>query len=166
MWLLTTGPVVGIPMILAERPKERTAGVSSRSIILTSKVQFFDIFRGVVGLLDVLMVSNSAELKSFSLTICILAPESTTNSLSSGSFVDAAGSAHSSAVKQNVALSFSLNLYAFGKVPCLALGTSLLSFSLFLELVLKFQSVGTSLVKNFDIFLQRWSFLVLDTRVT
>ena len=46
MWLLTTGPVVGTPMILAERPKERTAGVSSRSITLTSKVQFFDIFRG------------------------------------------------------------------------------------------------------------------------
>ena len=34
----------------------------------------------VVGLLDVFMDSNSAELRSFSLTICILAPKSTTNS--------------------------------------------------------------------------------------
>ena len=64
----------------------------------------------VVGLLDVLRVSNSAELKSFSLTICILAPESTTNYLSYGSFVDAAGSTHSTAGKWNVALSFSLSL--------------------------------------------------------
>ena len=67
----------------------------------------------VVGLLDVLMVSNSAELRSFLLTTCILAPESTTDSLSSGSFVDAAGSTHSSAGSQNVALSLSLSLYMF-----------------------------------------------------
>ena len=32
------------------------------------------------------MVSNSADSRSFFLTMCILAPESTTNSLSSGSF--------------------------------------------------------------------------------
>ena len=35
----------------------------------------------VVGLLDVLMVSNSAELRSRLLTVYILAPESTTNFL-------------------------------------------------------------------------------------
>ena len=51
----------------------------------------------VVGLLDVLMVSNSAEQRFRLLTTRILAPESTTNTLSSGSFVDAAGSTHSSA---------------------------------------------------------------------
>ena len=70
------------------------------------KIQFFDIYRGffsvvctsplavitVGGLLDVLMVSNSAELRSRLLTICILAPESTTKSLSCSSFVDAASS--------------------------------------------------------------------------
>ena len=47
--------------------------------------------------LDVLMVSISAELKSLLLTMCILVPRSTAHSLSSGSFVDAAGSTHSSA---------------------------------------------------------------------
>ena len=60
----------------------------------------------VVGLLDVLMVSNSEELVSFLLTMCTLAPESATNSLSSGSFVDAARSTHSSAGKLNAALFF------------------------------------------------------------
>ena len=45
----------------------------------------------VVGLLDVVTVSNSAEFKSFLLIMCIDAPESTTNSLSSGLRVDGAG---------------------------------------------------------------------------
>ena len=49
----------------------------------------------VVGFFDVLMVSNSAELRSLLLTICILAQESTTNSLSSGFMVDAAVIIHS-----------------------------------------------------------------------
>ena len=55
------------------------------------------------------MVSDSAELRSSLLTICIQAPESTTNCLSSGSFVDAAGRNQSVAV----VLSFSFSLYMF-----------------------------------------------------
>ena len=107
-------------------PNESTAGVSSRNTTLTNKSNCltFTVASSlvctsplavitVVGLLDVLMVSNSAELRSFLLTICILAPESTTNYLSSGSFVDAAGSTHSSAEKWNAALSFSLSLQLF-----------------------------------------------------
>ena len=55
----------------------------------------------------------------------------------------------------------------FCKIPSLASGTSLLSFSLFMGHVLKFHSAGTSLMKNFDIyFSQRWSFLFPDTRMT
>ena len=94
----------------------RTVGVSSRSITLTNKSKCLTYTVAsllvrtsplavitVVGLLDVLMVSNSAESRSLLLTICIFAPESTTNSLSSRSFVDAAwsthGSTHSSAGK-------------------------------------------------------------------
>ena len=105
---------------------ERTARVSSRSITLTKKFNCltFSVASSpvctsplavitVVGLLDVLMVSNSEGLMFFLLTICKLAPESTSNSLSSGSFVDAAGSTHSSAGKQNVASSFCLSLYLF-----------------------------------------------------
>ena len=45
----------------------------------------------VVGLLGVVKVSISAEIKSFLLTMCIDAPESTTNSRSSGLRVDGAG---------------------------------------------------------------------------
>ena len=43
---------------------------------------------------------NSAELRSFLLTMRTLAPESTTNSLSSGFTVDAAGKIHSSVAKR------------------------------------------------------------------
>ena len=55
----------------------------------------------------------------------------------------------------------------FDKVPSPASGTSLLSFSLSVGPVLKFHSVGTSLMRSFDIyFSQRWSFLFPDTRMT
>ena len=92
------------PRSLQSFTKESTAGVSSRNITLTNKSNSLTYIVAsslvctsplavitVVGLLDVLMVSNSAELRSFLLTICKLAPESITNSLSSSSFVDAAG---------------------------------------------------------------------------
>ena len=107
-------------------PRKALREFSSRSITLTNKSNCLTYTVAsslvctsplavitVVGLLDVLMVSNSAELRSFLLTVCVLAPESTTNSLSSGSFVDAARSTHSCARKQNAALSFSLSLYTF-----------------------------------------------------
>ena len=55
----------------------------------------------------------------------------------------------------------------FGKIPSLASGTSLLSYSLFVGPILEFYSVGTSLMSKFDLqFSKRWSFLVPDTRVT
>ena len=108
MWFLTAGPVVGIPMILAELPKRKNCG-SSRSITVTNKsnsptcnvdsslVCTSPLVVITVDILDVLVVSYSAESRSRLLTMCMLAPESTTYSLSSGSFVDAAGSTHSSA---------------------------------------------------------------------
>ena len=37
MWLLTSGPMVIVPMIFAEFPSERTAGVFSRNITVTNK---------------------------------------------------------------------------------------------------------------------------------
>ena len=85
---------------------KKTAGVSSRSIAVTNKSDihcclFFVSTSALavttaVGLLEILTVSNSAESGSFLLTICMLAPESNTNSLSSGFIVDAAGKIHSS----------------------------------------------------------------------
>ena len=101
------------------------------------------------------MVSNSADSRSFLLTICMFVPESTTNSLSSGSFVAAAGRTHFSAGEKNVVLSFALSFVIFfGKIPILALGAQLLSSSLLLRPILKFHTVGTALMRNFDLFLQ------------
>ena len=49
----------------------------------------------------------------------------------------------------------------------LASRTSLLPFSLFMGPVLKFHSVGTSLMRKFDLyFSKRWSFLFPGTRLT
>ena len=49
----------------------------------------------------------------------------------------------------------------FGKSPRVSAGASLLSFNLFLE-ILKFHSVGTALMRKFDLyFTERWYFCVL-----
>ena len=122
----------------------------------------------VVGLLDVLMVSNSAESRSFSLTTCILAPESTTNSPSSDSLAEALGRTHFAGEK-NVALSFALSLYIFlaRSQALLWAHRSYLSVCLFVGPILEFCSVGTSLMSRCALyFSERWTFLVPDTRVT
>ena len=60
----------------------------------------------VVGLLDVVTVSNLAEFKSFLLIMCIDAQESTTNSLSSGLRVDGEGRHQFSEGEKNAVLRF------------------------------------------------------------
>ena len=75
--------------------------------------------------------------------MCMLAPESYTNSLSSGFIVVAAGKLHSSVGELKDIL---------GKSPRVSAGAPLLSFSLFLRSILKFQSVGTALMRNFDLY--------------
>ena len=90
-------------------PSERTAGVFSRSINVTNKSSSLTYtiassFAGtsplavttIIEFFGILTVSNSALLKSFLLTMCMLAPESATNSLSSEFIVDAASKIHSS----------------------------------------------------------------------
>ena len=57
-----------------------------------------------VGVLETLTVSNSAAFKSFLLSMCMEAPESTTNSLSSGLIDNGAGRHHTSEGEKNVAL--------------------------------------------------------------
>ena len=78
----------------------------------------------VVGLHDFVKVSISASLRSFLLIMCIDAPESTTNSLSSGFNVDA-GRHLFSGDEKNAALSCSFNLNTFldsfhaaSRAPC------------------------------------------------
>ena len=65
------------------------------------------------GFFDILTFSSSALLRSFLLTMCMLAQESTTNSPSSGFIVDAAGIVHSSESEYNVAVSSFLSLKNF-----------------------------------------------------
>ena len=79
----------------------------------------------VVGLLDVVKISISAEFKSFLLIMCIDAQESTTNSLSSGLRFDGAGRHQFSEGEKNVALSCSFNFntllasfHAASRAPC------------------------------------------------
>ena len=80
-------------------------------------------FLTIVGLHDFVKVSISAEFKSFLLIMRIDAPESTTNSRSSGSRVDAGRHLFSEGEK-NVALFFSLNFRTlFGQPPRCFTGT-------------------------------------------
>ena len=79
----------------------------------------------IVGLHDFVKVSISASFKSFLLIICIDAPESTTNSRSSGLRFDCAGRHLFSDGEKNVALFFSFNLntllasfHAASRAPC------------------------------------------------
>ena len=78
LWFLTTGPTVRIPVIFQEFSSGRTAGVSSRSITVTNKSNSLTYTVAssfvstsllavitVVGLLETLTVSKSAELRSF-----------------------------------------------------------------------------------------------------
>ena len=111
MWFLTTGPMVVLPVIFAEF--FRVVTNNSNSLTHTVASSFVSTsplaVTTVVGLLETPTVSNSAEERSFLLTMCMLAPESTTNALSSGFIVDAASKIHSSEGEQNAAFSFSLS---------------------------------------------------------
>ena len=96
MWFLTTDPFVG------SFPSDNTAGLLSRTFIvknisnsLTYTIASSCVCTSplavmtIVALHDFVKVSISALLRSFLLIMCIDAPESTTNSLSSGLRVDA-----------------------------------------------------------------------------
>ena len=106
-------------------PSDKNAGVSSRTFIVknisnsltytvasscvcTSPLAVFT----VVGLLDVVTVSNSAVLKSFLLIMYIDAPESTKKSRSSGLRFDA-GRHQFSESEKNAVLSFSFKFRIF-----------------------------------------------------
>ena len=125
-------------------------------------------YTGASSSFQTLTVSNSAEFRSFLLTTCMLAPESTTNSLSSGFIVDAAGKTHSSEGESNVALSSFFELRdILGKSPRVSAGASLLSFSLFPRSVLKFHSEGTALMRKFDLYhSDRRTFIFSDVCLT
>ena len=65
--------------------------------------------------------------------------------------VDAASKIDSSVGEKNIAFPFSLSFKIFlFKSPRVSAGASLLSISLLLRSVLKFHSLGTALMRNFD----------------
>ena len=80
-----------LPVYLQEASNFRTYVVAS-SFAGTSPL----VVTNIVGVFDILTVSSSALLRSFLVTMCMLARESDTNSFSSGFIVDAAGKIHSS----------------------------------------------------------------------
>ena len=101
----------------------------------------------IVGLHDFVKVSISASLKSFLLIMCIDALESTTNSRSSGFRVDAGRRLFSEGEK-NVALQCSFNFNTFlASFHAASRGTLLLPLCLFLRPILKFWSVGATLMR-------------------
>ena len=124
--------------------KERTAWVSSRSITVTNRSNSltFSVASSlvctsalpvitVVGLLDVLMVSNSAELRSFLLTTCIPTP-GIHHKLSFHQLF-CWRSQECPLLRGKVACSlvfFFVLVSVFSKIPSIASGTPLLSFSL------------------------------------
>ena len=96
MWFLTIDPFVGIPVFITKLSERQhcwrvfevsnslTCTIAS-SCVCTSPLAVMTI----AGQHDFVKVSISALLISFLLIMCIDAPESTTNSLSSGFNVDA-----------------------------------------------------------------------------
>ena len=127
MWFLTAGPVINLPMILAELPDRKNCGCFFKKHHRHEQVQVFDIYLGVFSCLHLAVGRHhrrriprhphGLQLGRVKVFIAhhmhTLAPESATNSLPSCFIVDAAGKLHSSVGEKNVALSFSLRLYMF-----------------------------------------------------
>ena len=161
MWFLNIYLFVGIPFFIAKLPNDNTAGVFPRtffvknmsnsltytivsSCVCTSSLTVLTI----VGLHDFVKASISASLRSFLLIMCIDAPESTTNSLSSSFNVDA-GRHLFSGDEKNVAFFMLLQFeHIFGQLPRCFAGTLLLPLCLFLWCpILKFWSIGATLMR-------------------
>ena len=104
-------------------PSERTASVSSKSITVTNKSNSLTYtvassfvctsplaVTTVVGLLETFYGFQFSRVQVFLVNVCMLAPESATNSLSSGFIADGACKLHSLVGEKKVALSVSLSL--------------------------------------------------------
>ena len=116
---------------------------------------------------EIRTVSNSAQLRSFRLNICIDAPASTKNSLSSGFITDAAGRHHTSVSEKKLPLSFALSFNTPFAILYASAGASLLPFRLFLRPILNFWSVRTALVRTGALnHTKRWTFAFPNICVT
>ena len=124
-------------------------------------------YRTVVGLIDVVEVSISAEFKSFLLIMCIDALESTTNSRSSGLRFDGASRHQFSESEKYAALFFSFNSRIFlASLHAASRAHRSLPFSLLLRPILKFWGIGVALMRiTWANYSKRW-FLVSNVGVT
>ena len=181
MWFLTIGPVDGIPMIFAELPKWKNCGCFFKKHHCHEYIQFFDIYRGFFSCLHLAVGRHHRRRTSrcphgvqfgrvkVSLADHMHACSEIYHKLSLLQFYGGCG-LHNPLFGRRIECSFVLFfelVKKFGKIPCLAAGAPLLSFSLFLRSVFKFHSVGTSLMRNFDLyFSKRWSFIFSDTCLT
>ena len=122
MRFLTVDLFGRIPCSSQSFPSDKNAGVSSRTSIVKNKTNSLTktvasscvctsplALMTIVGLHEIVKVSISASFKSFLLIMCIDAPESTTNSRSSGLRFDGAGRHQFSEGEKNAALFFSFN---------------------------------------------------------
>ena len=160
MWFLTIDPFFRISVFIAKLPKRQYCWRVFEDLHSQEYIQFFDIHRCLfmrlhfsIGGYDsrrttrFVKVSISALLRSFLLIMCIDAPESTTNSRSSGLRIDAGRHLFSEGEK-NVALLFFLKFqHTFGQLPRCFAGTLLLPLCLLLRPILKFWSVGATLIR-------------------
>ena len=143
-------------------PSERTASVSSRSITVTNKSNSLTYtvaspfvstsplaVTTVVGLFRDPHSFQFGRVKDFPADHMHDCSRTQTNSLSSGCIVDAADKIHTSESVQNVVVPFLMDI--LGNFPRVSSGASLLSFGHLLRSVLTFHSVGTALMRNFDL---------------
>ena len=166
MWFLTTGPVVSIPMIFAELSEWKNCGCFFKKHHCHEQVQFFDIHRGFFSCLHLAVGRHHRrrilgiphDLQIGRVKVSLAHHMHTCSGVHYKlSFLRVYGGCgqHDPLIggRLECSLVFIFELvYVFGKVPCLASGASLLSTSLFLRPILKFHSIGTSLMRNFDLF--------------
>ena len=131
MWFLTIDPFIRISVFIAKLSKRQYCWRVFEDFHSQEYIQLLDIHCGLfmrlhfsIGGYDYRRTARFRQFKSFLLILCIDAPESTTNSLSSGLRVDA-GRHQFSEGEKNVALSCSFNfntllasLHAASRAPC------------------------------------------------
>ena len=127
MCFLNVDPLVGVPVFIAklsELSLSRMYPILWHAIASTCVCTSPLAVVTILGLHDSVKVSISAFLKSCMLIMCIDAPESTTNSLSSGFNVDAGRHVFSGDEKNaTLSCSFNLNIFlanfhAASRAPC------------------------------------------------
>ena len=145
MWFLTIDPFAGIPVFTKLSERQYCWRVIE-DFHSQEYIQLFDMHCCLFICTSPLAATRfrhgiHSALRSLLLIMCIDAPESTTNSLSSGFHVDE-GRHLFSGDEKNVALSCSFHFNTFGQLPRCFAGTLLLPFCFFLRPSSNFKALG------------------------